>query len=95
MKLPRRKFLHLAAGAAALPAVSRFAQAQQTYPTRPVHIIVPVAPGGALDIIARMIGQWLSERLGQQFVIDNRPGAGTNIGIEVACTRPPTAIRCC
>ena len=89
MKLPRRKFLHLAAGAAALPAVSRFAQAQQAYPTRPVHIIVPVAPGGALDIIARMIGQWLSERLGQQFVIDNRPGAGTNIGIEVAVHAAP------
>jgi tripartite-type tricarboxylate transporter receptor subunit TctC len=88
MKLPRRKFLHLAAGAAALPAVSRLAWAQ-TYPTRPVHIIVPVAPGGALDIIARMIGQWLSERLGQQFVIDNRPGAGTNIGIEVAVHAAP------
>jgi tripartite-type tricarboxylate transporter receptor subunit TctC len=88
MKLRRRKFLHLAAGAAALPAVSRFARAQ-TYPTRPVHIIVPVAPGGALDIIARMIGQWLSERLGQQFVIDNRPGAGTNIGIEVAVHAAP------
>jgi tripartite-type tricarboxylate transporter receptor subunit TctC len=88
MKLRRRKFLHLAAGAAALPAVSRFAWAQ-TYPTRPVHIIVPVAPGGALDIIARMIGQWLSERLGQQFVIDNRPGAGTNIGIEVAVHAAP------
>jgi tripartite-type tricarboxylate transporter receptor subunit TctC len=88
MKLRRRKFLHLAAGAAALPAVSGFAWAQ-TYPTRPVHIIVPVAPGGALDIIARMIGQWLSERLGQQFVIDNRPGAGTNIGIEVAVHAAP------
>src|SRR5580704_2585421 len=88
MKLPRRKFLHLAAGAAALPAASRFAWAQ-AYPARPVHIIVPVAPGGALDIIARMIGQWLSERLGQQFVIDNRPGAGTNIGIEVAVRAAP------
>ena len=77
----RRQFLHLAAGAAALPAVSRFAWAQ-AYPSRPVRIIVPVAPGGALDIIARLIGQWLSERLGQTFVIENRPGAGTNIGIE-------------
>ena len=74
MKLPRRQFLHVAAGAAALPAVSRFAFAQ-AYPTRPVHVIVGFPPGGTADIVARLLGQWLSERLGQQFVIDNRPGA--------------------
>jgi tripartite-type tricarboxylate transporter receptor subunit TctC len=83
MKHPRREFLRLAAGAAALPVVGRIAWAQ-AYPTRPVRIIVPVAPGGALDIIARIIGQQLSARLGQPFVIENRPGAGTNIGIEAA-----------
>jgi tripartite-type tricarboxylate transporter receptor subunit TctC len=87
MKLPRRHFLHLAAGAAALPALSRFAYAQ-TYPARPVRIIVPVAPGGALDIIARLMGQWLSERLGQTFVIENRPGGGTNIGVEAVVHAP-------
>ena len=81
MKLPRRIFLHLAAGATALPAMSRIARAQ-AYPTRQVRIIVPVPPGGALDIIARLMGQWLSERLGQTFVIENRPGGGTNIGVE-------------
>ena len=70
MKLPRRQFLHLSAGAAVLPAVSRFAFAQ-AYPTRPVRIIVGVAPGGSTDIVARLIGQWLSERLGQPFVIEN------------------------
>ena len=75
MKLPRRNFLHLAAGAAALPAVSQFARAQ-AYPSRPVRLIVPLAHAGASDIPARLIGQWLSERLGQQFVIDNRPGGG-------------------
>ena len=73
MKLPRRNFLHLAASAAALPAVSRFAWAQ-SYPTRPVRIIVAFAPGGVSDVTARLISQWLLERLGQQFVIDNRPG---------------------
>jgi tripartite-type tricarboxylate transporter receptor subunit TctC len=88
MKLPRRTFLHLAAGAAALPAVSRFAWAQ-AYPARPVRLIVPVAPGGAIDILARLMGQWLSERLGQQFVIDNRPGGGLNIGTEAVVHAPP------
>src|SRR5262245_19168991 len=87
MKLPRRTFLHLAAGAAALPAVSRFAWAQ-AYPTRPVRLIVPDAPAGASDITARLIGQWLSERLGQQFVIDNRPGANNIIGTEAVVRAP-------
>jgi tripartite-type tricarboxylate transporter receptor subunit TctC len=82
MKLPhRRRFLHLAAGAAALPAVSSFARAQ-AYPTRPVRIIVTFLAGGSNDIVARLMGQWLSERLGQPFVIENRPGAGGNIGTE-------------
>jgi tripartite-type tricarboxylate transporter receptor subunit TctC len=81
LKLPRRTFLHLAAGAAALPAVSRVAWAQ-AYPSKPVRIIVPFPAGNASDIVARLIGQRLSERLGQSFVIDNRPGAGGNIGIE-------------
>jgi tripartite-type tricarboxylate transporter receptor subunit TctC len=89
MKLPhRRQVLYLAAGAAALPTVSRFAWAQ-AYPARPVRIIVPFAPAGATDIVARLIGQWLSERLGQQFVVENRPGAGTNIGTEAVVTAPP------
>jgi tripartite-type tricarboxylate transporter receptor subunit TctC len=83
MKLPyRRQFLHLAAGAAALPAVSHVARAQ-AYPTRPVRIIVPVAAGGPVDMLARLMGQWLSERLGQQFIIENRPGGGTNIATEM------------
>src|SRR6516162_4682019 len=87
MKLPRRTFLHLAAGVAALPVVSRIAWAQ-TYPSRPVKIIVPFAPAGSTDIVARLMGQWLSERLGQQFVVENRPGAGTNIGTEAVVTAP-------
>jgi tripartite-type tricarboxylate transporter receptor subunit TctC len=87
MKLPRRIFLHLAGGAAALPVVSRIAWAQ-TYPTRPVRIVVPFAPGGVNDITARLIGQWLSERLGQQFIIENRPGGGGNIGIEAVVRSP-------
>jgi tripartite-type tricarboxylate transporter receptor subunit TctC len=88
LKLPRRNFLRLAAGAAALPAASRIARAQ-AYPSRPARIVVPFAAGGATDIIARLIGQWLSERLGQQFVIENRPGAGSNIGTEVVVNAPP------
>jgi tripartite-type tricarboxylate transporter receptor subunit TctC len=87
MKLPRRQFLHLAAGAAAISPVSRNAVAQ-TYPSRPVHVIVPFAAAGNNDLIARLIGQWLSERLGQPFVIDNRPGAGTNIGTEAVVRAP-------
>jgi tripartite-type tricarboxylate transporter receptor subunit TctC len=88
MKLPRRKFLHLAAGVAALPAVSRFAFAQ-AYPSRPVRIVVGFAPAGGTDIMARLIGQWLSERFGQQFVIENRPGAASNIGTEMVVNAPP------
>jgi tripartite-type tricarboxylate transporter receptor subunit TctC len=87
MKLLRRTFLHLAAGAAAQPAVSRIARAQ-TYPTRPVHIVVGFAAGGSSDITARLVGQWLSERLGKPFVIDNRPGGGSNLGTEVVARAP-------
>jgi len=88
MKLPRRNFLHLAAGAAALPAISRIARAQ-AYPSRPVRIVAPTAPGGAPDILARLIGPWLSGRLGQQFVVENRPGGGSNIGTEAVVRAPP------
>jgi len=88
MKLPRRNFLHLAAGAAALPVASRVAWAQ-TYPARPVRIIVTTTPGGAPDILARLMGPWLSERLGQQFVVENRPGGGSNIGTEAVVRAPP------
>src|SRR5215831_14120009 len=88
MKLPhRRQFLHLAGGAVALPAVSRIAWAQ-AYPSRPVRIIVGFAPGGATDIVARLIGQWLSERLGQAVVIENRPGGGGNTGTEAIVRAP-------
>ena len=88
MKLPRRQFLHLAAGAAALPALPRIARAQ-AYPTRPVRVIVGFTPGGAPDIVARLMGQWLSERLGQPFVIENRPGAGSNIATEAVVRATP------
>src|SRR5262249_19735927 len=88
MKLPRRQFLHLAASAAALPAVSRVAWAQG-YPARPVRIIVGYPPGGSADVVARLIGQQLSERLGQQFVVENRPGAGTNIATETVVKSAP------
>jgi tripartite-type tricarboxylate transporter receptor subunit TctC len=88
MKLPRRQLLHLTAGAAVFSAVSRVARAQG-YPSRPVRIIVGFAPGQAIDIVTRMIGQWLSERLGQQFIIENRPGAGGNIATETVVRAPP------
>jgi len=88
MEFPRRMILHLAAGAAAFAAVSRLAWAQ-TYPSRPVRWIVGFAPGGGNDIVARLMGQWLQERLGQPFVIENRPGAGTNIATEAVVNAPP------
>ena len=87
MTLARRSFLRFAAGAAAFPTVSRIAMAQ-TYPLRPVHVIVSFAAGGPTDILARLIGQWLSERLGQPFVIENRPGGGTNIATEAVVRAP-------
>ena len=87
MTLPRRRFLHLAAGAVMLPAVSRIARAQ-AYPARPVRIVVGFTPAGATDILARLIGQWLSERLGQTFIVENRPGAGSNIGTEAVVRAP-------
>src|SRR6516162_9845958 len=87
MKLRRRKFLHLAAGAAALPAMTWLADAQ-THPMRPVHVIVGFAPAGATDICARLMGQWLSDRLGQQYVTENRPGAGSNIATEAVVRAP-------
>jgi len=88
MKLPRRKFLRLAAGAAVLPVVSQIATAQ-TYPARPVRIIVGFAAGGGTDVMARLMGQWLSERLGQAFIIENRPGASSNLATEVVVNAPP------
>jgi len=88
MKLPRRTFLHLAAGAAAVPALSRFARGD-TYPSRPGRIVVGFPPGTSSDICARLIGQWLSEHLGQQFVVENRPGAGTNIAAETVVQAAP------
>src|SRR5260370_19320742 len=90
MELPRRKFLQLAAGSAALPAVGRIAAAQ-TYPTRPVRIVVGVPPGGTFDIVARLIGQWLSERLGQQFILENPPGARTHIHTHPRAPAPAPA----
>jgi tripartite-type tricarboxylate transporter receptor subunit TctC len=88
MKLPRRNFLRLAAGAAALPAVSRIAWAQ-SYPSRPVRIIVGFAAGGTVDILARLMGQWLSERLGRPFIIENRPGAGSALAAEAVVRGGP------
>src|SRR5579862_1716799 len=88
MTLPRRQFLRLGIGAAALAAIARMARAE-TYPARPVHLILGYAPGNAPDIVARLFGQWLSQRLGQQFVIENRPGAGSNIGAEAAIRSAP------
>jgi len=88
MKLPRRQFLHLAAGAAALPALPRIARAQN-YPSRPVRIIVGFAAGGTFDITARLIGEWLSQRLAQPFLIENRPGAGGNLGTEAVVKASP------
>src|SRR3954467_15318667 len=87
-KLSRRRFLRLSASIAALPAVSRAAESQ-VYPARPVRVIVPVAPGGSTDILARLLGQLLSERLGQPFIVENRAGAGGNIGTEAAVKAPP------
>jgi tripartite-type tricarboxylate transporter receptor subunit TctC len=88
VKLPRRNFLHLATSAAALPALSRVAAALD-YPTRPVRIIVGYAAAGPSDIVGRLVGQWLSDRLGQQFIVENRPGAGSNIGTELVLRAPP------
>jgi tripartite-type tricarboxylate transporter receptor subunit TctC len=87
MKIRRRRFLHLAAASAALPALPRFARAE-TYPSRPVHLIFGYAPGGSADMTARLFGQWLSERLGQQFVVESRPGAGTNIATQAVIRAP-------
>ena len=93
MKLPRRQFLQLAVGGAAVPAMSRIAWAQG-YPTRPVRIIVGFPPGGPSDILARLIGERLSERLGQPFIVENRAGAQGQIATEAVTRAPPTAIRC-
>src|ERR1700745_1426014 len=87
MNFPRRAFLRLAAGAAALPAVPRISWAE-TYPSRPVRIVVGFAAGGATDIQARLMGQWLTDRLGQQFIVENRPGASGNIGTEAVVKAP-------
>ena len=89
MKLPRRQFLHLATGVLCLPAVTRFAMAQ-TYPSRPVRIIVAAAAGGFTDITARLIGQWLTKQLGQSFFVENRPGGNNNIGTEAVVRAPAT-----
>jgi tripartite-type tricarboxylate transporter receptor subunit TctC len=89
MNLSRRRFLHLAPGAAALPALSRIAWAQESYPTRPVRLLVGYAAGGPADTIARLVAQWLSERLGQQVVVENRVGAASNIAAEAVVRSPP------
>jgi tripartite-type tricarboxylate transporter receptor subunit TctC len=88
MKLPRRTFLHLAVGAAALPAIPRLAWAQ-AYPTRPVRWIIPFPPGGGADIVSRIMGSWLSDRLGQPIIIESKPGGGTNIGTQTVVNSPP------
>src|SRR6516164_9802539 len=88
MKLPRRNFLHLAAGAAVLPAVPRIARAQ-AYPTRPVRWIIGFPPGGGADIVARIMARWLSARLGQEVIIENKPGAGTNIATQAVVNSQP------
>src|SRR5262249_6845892 len=88
MKLPRRKFLHLVAGVGALPVFSLIARAQ-AYPSRPVRVIVGFPAGGGTDLTARLIGQWLSDRLGRPFIIENRPGAGSNIATEAVVRAPP------
>ena len=88
MKLPRRQFLYLAAGTAALPVITRIARAQ-TYPTRPVHLIVGFSAGGINHLLARLMGQWLSAQLGQPFVVENRPGAASNLGTEVVVRARP------
>jgi tripartite-type tricarboxylate transporter receptor subunit TctC len=89
MKLPRRRFLHLAAGAAVLPAVSRIARAQSRYPSRPIKLVVPVTPGGPNDLMGRLVAQHLSTALGQQVIVDNRPGAGTTIAAKAVATAEP------
>ena len=94
MNFPRRTFLNLAMGAAALSAAPRIVRAQ-AYPARPVRIIVGFPPGGATDIQARLMGQWLTERLGQQFIVENRAGASGNIGTEAVAKAPADATRCC
>jgi tripartite-type tricarboxylate transporter receptor subunit TctC len=88
MRLPRRKFLHLAGGAAALPIGSRIARAQ-SYPTRPLRFVIGYPPGGTIDFVARLIGRWLSERLGQPVVVENKPGAGTNLAVQAVLAAPP------
>src|SRR5215472_3863394 len=93
MKLSRRKFLHAAAGTAAAPAVARLASAAD-YPTRPVHLIIGYPPGGSADMTARLTGQWLSERLGQQFIVESRPGAATNIATESVVFETTLMKRC-
>jgi tripartite-type tricarboxylate transporter receptor subunit TctC len=92
MKLPRRDFLHLAAGAAALPALPRIARAQ-AYPSRPVRWIIPFPPGGGADIVSRIMGSWLSDRLGQSIIIESKPGGGTNIGTQTVVNSPPDGYR--